>query len=392
MIYGERVRQVREMHRLTQAALAAQIPGLPQWRLSRIETGLADAENEVVAMLAAISGVTTDFLGRPPSPTLVAHTPHLRARSRLTQGAKAVAIQWARLVDEAYEHMASRVSRIPVRLSRLHGATPEEAAAQARRMLGFQPHEPLPYLVLAVERIGVRVLGLPPQVDDLDAFCAWHGDEPLIALVGGAPGDRQRFSVAHELGHLLLHAPDRVGKNVEVEADRFAAELLTPRVAISAALPRNPTLNSLAMLKTTWGSSVKSLIRRARELGVIDQERSISLYKQISARGWNRQEPGYVPVEKPRAFRKMAEISYGPGPNVQRLAADLGWSEELTFLVLAEHATSDDLPHQPPRRCVTADNVVELRPAGRVGRDATARHHGRGQLRVEEPVDGFIGE
>src|SRR5215475_4841704 len=139
MIYGERVRQVREMHRLTQAALAAQIPGLPQWRLSRIETNLADADDEAVAMLAAISGVTTDFLGRPPTPTLIAHTPQLRARSRLTQIAKAEALQWARLVDEAYEQLAGCVARIPVGLSRLRGATPEEGATEARRMLGFQP-------------------------------------------------------------------------------------------------------------------------------------------------------------------------------------------------------------------------------------------------------------
>src|SRR5262249_8020442 len=224
MIYGERVRQVSEMHRLTQAGLASHIPGLPQWRLSRIETDLADANDEAAAMLAAISGVTTDFLRRPPTPTLVAHTPQLRARSRLTQAAKAVAMQWARLVDEAYEYLAGYVARIPVGLSRLPGATPEEGAAQARRMLGFQPYEPLPFLVVAVYRIGVRVLGLPLRIDDLDAFCARGGDKPLIALVGGAPGDQQRFGVAHELGHLILHEPGSIGRDLEVEADRFAAE------------------------------------------------------------------------------------------------------------------------------------------------------------------------
>jgi Zn-dependent peptidase ImmA (M78 family)/DNA-binding XRE family transcriptional regulator len=374
MIYGERVRQVREMHRLTQADLAGQVPALTQSRLSRIETDLAAADDETAAILAAVSGTTTDFLERPPVPTLLAHTPQLRARGRLTQVAKGAAMQWARLVDEAYQLLASQAARIPVRMGRMHGATPEEAAAEARRVLGFRPHEPLPYLVLAVERTGVTVLGLPCRVDDLDAFCAWRTHDPLIALVRGAPGDRQRFSVAHELGHLILHPAGRTGRDIEVEADEFAAELLTPRAAIADALPGNPTLPGLAMLKTTWGVSIKSLVRRARELGVIDQDRSISLYKQISARGWNRREPGYVPYEKPRAFRKLAEIVYGPGPNVQRLAADLGWSEDLALQVLAQHATADELPHQPDRKTAMPDNVVQLRPPPRPAGGVVAPH------------------
>jgi Zn-dependent peptidase ImmA (M78 family)/transcriptional regulator with XRE-family HTH domain len=363
MIYGERVRQVREMHRLTQSDLAGKIPALTQWRLSRIESDLAEPDDETVALLAALSGVTTDFLERQPVPTLLAHTPKLRARSRLTQATKGAAMQWARLVDEAYQSLRGQAVPIPVQMSRMHGAPPGQAATQARQMLGFEAHEPLPYLVFAVERVGVTVLGLPCKFDDLDAFCAWRRDQPVIVLVSGAPGDRQRFSVAHELGHLILHQTGQTGRDVEAEADEFAAELLTPKTAIADALPRSPTLNGLAMLKTTWGVSIKTLVRRARELGIIGQDRSISLYKQISTRGWNRREPGYVPYEKPRAFRKMAEIVYGPGPNVQRLAADLGWSEELALQVLAEHATADELPHEPDRRrSATSGNVVELRP------------------------------
>jgi Zn-dependent peptidase ImmA (M78 family)/transcriptional regulator with XRE-family HTH domain len=374
MIYGERVRQVREMHRLTQSDLAGQIPALTQWRLSRFESDLAEPDDETVALLAALSGITTDFLERKPVPTLLAHTPQLRARSRLTRVAKGAAMQWARLVDEAYQSLRGQAVPIPVKLSRMHGATPEQAATLARQMLGFQAHEPLSYLVLSVERVGVTVLGLPCKLDDLDAFCAWRTGKPVIALVDGAPGDRQRFNVAHELGHLILHQTGQTGRDVEAEADEFAAELLTPKTAIADALPGNPTLNSLAMLKTTWGVSIKSLVRRARELGIIDQDRSISLYKQISARGWNRREPGYVPYEKPRAFRKMAEIVYGPGPNVQRLAADLGWSEELALQVLAQHATADELPHEPERRrSVTSSNVVELRPRRQPSDEPAAR-------------------
>lgn len=360
MIYGERFRQVREMHRLTQAGLAEQVPGLSQWRLSRIETDRAVPDDEATALLALSSGVTVDFFARPPVPSLLAHSPQLRARSRLTETAKVAAMQWARLIDEAYLNMRAQANSLPVTVTPMPEATPAEAARAVRAQLGFRGDEPLPYLVLAVERVGVTVLGLPCVIDGLDAFCAWRAGEPVIAVLSGAPGDRERFSIAHELGHLVLHHPRQAGRSVELEADEFAAELLVPLDAVARDMPENPTLNSLAMLKTTWGVSIKSLVRRARELELIDQDRAITLYKQMSARGWNRYEPGHVPYEKPRAFRKLAEILYGPGPNVQRFAAAAGWSEKLALDILSHYAAADELPHQPPAR--PSGNVVDLRP------------------------------
>lgn len=364
IIYGERVRQVREMHRITQHALVELVPTLTQSQLSRIESGLTGPDPETVALIAASLGVTPDFFERPPAPPLTAHTPQLRARtSRLTQGVKASAMQWARLVDEEYERLKREAKSIPGRLERQKGATPTEAARAVRVMLGFGPNEPLPYLVLAVERLGVTVLGLPYSADALDAFCCWREGRPIIGVLGDVPGDRLRFSVAHEIGHLVLHDTRDVGKQVEDEADQFAAELLTPLAAIERWMPNKVTLSVLIMMKTQWGVSVKGLIRRARELGTIDQERATGLYRQVSARGWNRAEPGHVPREKPRAFRKLAEIYYGNGINIERLAADAGWSQELALQVLNEHATADELPFQsPPRTPDRGTNVVEFRP------------------------------
>jgi Zn-dependent peptidase ImmA (M78 family)/transcriptional regulator with XRE-family HTH domain len=358
MIYGERLRQVREMHRLTQSELADQVVGLTQPRLSRVEKDLADPDEELVETLAALTGVRSEFFGREPAADLHGHSPQFRSRTRLTSSARAAALQWGRLVAEEYERLRSAAARLPVRLVPQLGATPAEAAAYARREMGFGADEPLPYLVLALERAGVTVLGLPYTVDALDAFCAWRDGDPVIAVLAGAPGDRVRFSVAHELGHLLLHSARKLD-SAEREADAFAAELLTPLHAIGPAMPAVVTLRGLTMLKSQWGVSVKSLVRRAREVGAVDRQRSTSLYRQMSARGWNRTEPGYVPVEKPRAFRKLAELSYGPGPNAARLAADAGWSESLALAVLGQHATADELPFEPAGR---PDNVVPLRP------------------------------
>lgn len=361
MIEGDRIRQVREMHRLTQSDLVRDVPGLTQPHLSRIESGRApDPSDEIIALLSALLGVTQEFFYKPPAPSIKAHSPQFRARSKMTESAKSGGLQWARFVDEAYVDLQIRANKIPVQLVKLADSTPQEAAHTVREMLGFSQDQALPYLILAIERIGVTVLGLPYTADSMDAFSAWYVDEPVIALLGKPPGDRIRFSAAHELGHLVLHRPGQTGREIEDQADAFAAELLTPRHAIGRAMPRNPTLSSLAMLKTEWGVSIKGLVRRARELNVIDADRAISLYKQISARGWNKSEAGYVPSEKPRALRKLAEISYGPGPNTERFASDLGWSFDLAVSVLNQHATVEELPFQQPEGKADQSNVIDL--------------------------------
>jgi Zn-dependent peptidase ImmA (M78 family) len=212
MFYGERVRQVREMHRITQQALVEMVPTLTQPRLSRTESDLAEPDPETIALLAATLGVTTEFFRRPPIPCLAAQSPQLRARSRLTRREKTSALQWARLIGEAYEQLTRTAKPLPVRIEPDDHAAPAKAARTLRLQLGFGANEPLPYLLLAAERLGVRILGIPHSTDALDAFCAWQGQTPVIGVLGNVPGDRLRFSVAHELGHLILHRGKTPGR------------------------------------------------------------------------------------------------------------------------------------------------------------------------------------
>ena len=363
ILSGRRVRQVRELQRLTQSALVREVSGLTQPQLSRIESDVAEADPEVAAQIAVVSGVSVDFLATDPTDDLIAQSPQLRSRSRLTKFSRLRALRYAELVDEQYQRMLNRARPLPLAFNPLDGESPRQAAATVRDWLGFDSDVPLPYLVLAVERLGITVLGLPVEEDALDAFCLWRSGQPVICILAGVPGDRVRFGVAHELGHLALHRHDRrTGADVEAEADEFAAELLTPIAHVERLLPRTATLNALAMVRSEWGVSIKSLIRRGREVGAIDSDRAISLYKQMSSRGWNKREPGFVPIEKPRAFRKLAEICYGPGPNVSRMASEAGWSENLTLDVLDQFAKPDELPHdRPPHRTrVDGGNVVDL--------------------------------
>jgi Zn-dependent peptidase ImmA (M78 family) len=71
------------------------------------------------------------------------------------------------------------------------------------------------------------------------------------------------------------------------------------------------TLSTLASIKERWGIAIKALVMRFRQLSIIDADQARSLYKQISARGWNKDEPVAVGNESAiwlsRAIEKRAD-------------------------------------------------------------------------------------
>lgn len=360
MIHGARIRQVRQMQGLTQKELAEQVEVMTQTQLSRVESGHLQPSITAAERIAAVTGTTVDLLQRPPSVSL-SKPVHYRARASATAGERVESLRWFELVVERADTLLTNLQPLPVRLEPTAEQSPQRAAQLLRRTLGLTAHEPVPYVVLAAERLGVRIFGLPVATRRHDAFSTWHGGVPRIGVLAGAPGDRLRFSVAHELGHLVLHhGMGELDDNAEREADAFAAELLLPHDAATLSIPSRPTLAHLRALKVEWGVSIRTLIRQARAVGLVDDERYQSLFRQISARGWNRVEPGHVPIEKPRAFRKMVELLYGD--DVAQFAADAGWSLGLAKDVLEQHASVAELPAERPTRPGLASNIAYLRP------------------------------
>ncbi len=144
-------------------------------------------------------------------------------------------------------------------------------------------------------------LGMSTRADDIPVIRVSRPSDKV-------PGDRQRFTLAHELGHVLLHSacppPDssEQAKLIEKQAHRFAAAFLLPGDAFLEDLAttgtNRVTLSTLVALKERWGVAIKAMVMRLQQLTRIDPDQARSLYKQISARGWNTGEPVFVGNER----------------------------------------------------------------------------------------------
>jgi Zn-dependent peptidase ImmA (M78 family) len=146
------------------------------------------------------------------------------------------------------------------------------------------------------------------QVDALSLYAPEDELPPLIFVNAMSPGDRVRFSLAHECGHLVLHqaTPPQPEDDVEGEADRFAAELLTPRMEVRPYLNR-PTLAKLASLKPYWKVSMRSLIEQAARVGQIAERQRRYLHMQMAKAGYLDVEPNPIEIEQPSMLREIVE-------------------------------------------------------------------------------------
>ena len=136
---------------------------------------------------------------------------------------------------------------------------------------------------------------------------------------------RHRFSIAHEIGHLLLHGErGEQSAAVEKEADEFAAAFLTPATSIDAALPPRLNLASLDRLGRTWGVSPHSMVRRMVERGRTTESSARRAYQRLAMVDEPSADPtSAYPGEVPTLLKKASELAADHGAGVPALAEAL---------------------------------------------------------------------
>jgi Zn-dependent peptidase ImmA (M78 family) len=162
----------------------------------------------------------------------------------------------------------------------------------------------------------------------VDGLSLWAGAVPVMMINEAMPTDRRRLTMAHELGHLVMHTsgmgPD---DDVEDQANAFAAEFLMPADFIRPQL-RNIKAGQLQGLKAQYGVSMQAVVERAYRFGFMTATQRTSMYKMFSARGWRVSEPGSdaLPPETPRLLATVASDLARTGHSSEEIAAIAGYA------------------------------------------------------------------
>lgn len=321
-----RVRRLRLLRRWDQADLAKRI-GYSQAVVSSIERGRVVPTQDQVTRLGKAFGYSSDFLAADLG-LLEATQPLLRAYSDASKRESDARVASCVTAVEYIRTLA--LKPMPDLIPSFVGFDPddqtsiEDVAAELRSMAGIDNGAVVSNMIRAAERLGCVVLPFPSELGRHWGMSLRSDGLPIICVANTieVPGDRQRFTVAHELAHLALHGHlppprDSIESSVaERQANQLAAAFLTPADALFESLEElgnRMTLSSLVEIKSVWGVSVKSLVGRFKELGRIDSDQARSLYKQISSRRWNKSEPVQVDRENARWLsRSLAQRADRP--------------------------------------------------------------------------------
>ncbi|HEX8007070.1 MAG TPA: XRE family transcriptional regulator, partial [Trebonia sp.] len=302
---GARLTLARHLAGLRKSDLAALIDMSPA-AVAAWESGAKRPTAATVARLALSLSVDPGFFAiRPDDVAALSTTPHFRSLRSTSQLARDQAFAYGQLavdiamsLERHVECPEADVPSFPVPVDDHDGDGPEHAARRVRAEWGMGPG-PAGHLVRLLENHGMLVVFSPPQAASVDAYSFDSRLRPVVVL-NPVKRDyyRQRFDVAHELGHLVMHSDaEPGGRIVEAQANRFAAELLMPAAEIRDLLPASmggDSWRTLARLKEQWGTSIQALLYRARWLGRLSEVSYRNAMATLTARGWRRNEPGLV--------------------------------------------------------------------------------------------------
>ena len=328
----------RQARGLTQAELARQA-GLSQAFISKAEAGQVELDGERLIQAADVLRYPVSLLCLTAEVhSLVSTCVFHRKRSSLPVSKIKQVHASLDLARVQAEELLCDIPVAEVCLPRMRPSQdgeigPRDIARRVRAGLALA-EGPVQDLTAAVEDAGVVVLSWDLGSRQGDAVSQWlAGHRPIVLMYSAAPGDRQRFSLAHELGHAVMHT-EPVDRQEE-QADQFASELLMPAKAIRAELS-NLDMPALARLKARWGVSMAALIRRARDLGAISDYRYKELNIELSKAGWRSREPVEVSPERPRLLADVVALLREKGLD-DRAIAERGRMDIRDLHVLLDH-------------------------------------------------------
>lgn len=347
---GERVRLARDYTGLSQARLANQM-AVSQSTVAYIERERFVPSDALLRKIAGTTGFPLPFFHKGDLDPFPLGSLLFRARAKVPMAMRQDAHAKARLTWELARYLLGRVKEWPVRLPQCPGIPVAQAADAVRIGLGLPSQDPVTSFVPALERAGVLVTAILTAGTGLDGFCLWagaNGQRPVMVLDSATPGDRMRWSAAHELGHLVLHRTVRGGGDAaEREADAFAAQFLLPENAIRRELVAPVTLTGLAALKARWRVSIQALVRRARDLEIITDRQYRYVFEQIGKQGWRTKEPIDVPREQPQALAQLIQAVYGSADNLRLPLTEAGLP--LSLLQSVAWPTLAPVPAERPK-------------------------------------------
>ena len=305
LVLGRRSRQ------LSQTQLA-EMSGIARSAISRYEAGVLVMTDNVLDRVASVLDYPAGFFRRPSSLVglqggAIFHRKQQQLPVKKLYRAHAIADIRRLEVMTILNKLEAEFPCVPEYPIELFDDDPEKIARTVRAIMNIPPG-PVFNVTETLEKNGCIVVPHDFESRQIDGFSQRiAGRWCFLHLNVELPPDRWRWTLAHELGHAVMHEdPMAPTKEVEYQANLFAAEFLTPAHEIGPMLD-GLTFQKLGGLKRMWKVSMQALITRAFQLGTISARQRTSMYSRLSRAGYRTREPETLdpPIEQPTLMANL---------------------------------------------------------------------------------------
>lgn len=326
-IIPSRIKQARVSRGYSMGELG-DLVGVSRQAISKYEIGTYTPTEAVLSRIASVLRYEISFFRKPlPSDAASPSPVFFRSRRSTTKKSKEAAKEKIAIFQEIDKYLRQFVSFPKVNLptidyhftyEQLNIQQIEKFAIAVRNYWGLG-NAPIVNLTNVFQKNGIMISVMNLNNKKIDAFSVWKDAIPYIFLSSEKYSDvRLRFTLAHELGHLLLHAnyineeeiqTKVISEKIEKEADLFAAALLLPAATFSNDI-YSTSIDHFINLKKKWKSSIGSMIYRCQDLDLLTENQIKYLKDQMSYNRYWKSEPldNIIPLEQPFAHKQAFDL------------------------------------------------------------------------------------
>lgn len=298
-IFAQRLKTARLMSGLSQTKLAEAM-SISKQSVSKYEKGQMLPDSKMLIRLTTILERKPDYFFRPIKTSL--SQVDFRKKHKLT-GKKLDALK-ANIADKLERYLELEMLLgideffiNPILSFTIESVEDVENVVSKLLIAWDLGSNPLPNIVELLENKGIKVIDIPAD-NDFDGLSAYINNQiPVIVINSSIDILRKRFTVLHELGHLLLSIPqDADTKTKEKYCNRFAGAMLMPRKVLDNELGKRRNhiaINELIEIKEYYGISLAAIIYRAKDLNIITNNHANRFWKLRSINQNLRLEIGY---------------------------------------------------------------------------------------------------
>ena len=303
----------RESRGETQKAMADAIDGLNQGNLSKMEKGLIPVSCDLIERIAKHLDYPVSFFYKESQDRRVNSFFY---RKRVTLPNKELTMLEARFdtarmaIDELLDSVEIPQFDIPS-IATGGSLTPKEVARRMRLFFFFSKG-PIENLVKTMEHHGIIIIfleGAPEKFFGVTMFT--KKSVPVIFINGEKSGDNKRFTLGHELGHLVMHLRQDVfsldEKEMDREADAFSSEFNMPEQECRGDL-LNVKFKDLPTIKMYWKLSKAAICYKAKEMGLLGDSQYRYYMMQLSKSGQRKKEMEYIDIDDPVLLKKIVKV------------------------------------------------------------------------------------